>query len=261
MKYDIVDREALKPAHPPEPSLGQRLRASARFYGLIALIIVVWAGSSLFIAPVVRWGLDQVGGLIERHVARAHDAWLLDLHLHIPCETLETLTPGCDGSGDDGEVRYGPASILYFWGELPKLDGLSYDRRRKDDKPTMEWNGAFYTLQKSFGNLPVDDAALTLARSEMAAYGAFTERTLESGVLLIESAEGSAAKSGNFYAIYQRNDGRRIAVGCFGGICKLPQAPWREGFAYGYTVNASHAADLAAIDTAVRARLDGFVVN
>lgn len=246
---------------PPPPTFGERLRRGLRFYGLIGFIIVLWAGSSLFIAPVVRWGLDIAGGLIERHVALSHEAYLLDLHLQIPCEALETLPIGCDGTEADGPVRYGPATVLYFWGALPDMAGLDYRRRELEQLPDSEWEGAFYTLQKSFGRLPVDDAALALARGEMAAYGAYGERTLPGGVLVIESAEGSAAKSGNFYAVYQRNDGLKIAAACFGTICKVLQAPWREGFAYGLTVNKRYAAELPAIDAAVRARLDGFVID
>ncbi len=247
---------------PPPPSFGKRLMRSLRFYGLIAFVIVVWAGSSLFIAPIVRWGLDRAGEMIAREASLWHDAYLLDVHLRIPCQALETLPPACEGlAEDEGPVRYGNATVLYFWGELPDLDGLSYARRQKGETPDAEWEGAFYTLQKSFGALPVDDAALALARSEMAAYGAYGERTLPGGVLVIEAAEGSAAKSGNAYAVYQRNDGVRIAAACFGTVCKVPQAPWRTGFAYGFTVSKRHMADLAAIDAAVRARLDGFVAD
>lgn len=47
---------------PPPPTFGERLRRGLRFYGLIGFIIVLWAGSSLFIAPVVRWGLDTYAG-------------------------------------------------------------------------------------------------------------------------------------------------------------------------------------------------------
>ncbi|MFT3811030.1 MAG: hypothetical protein QM698_14010 [Micropepsaceae bacterium] len=254
----IPDLRSPLPPPPPE-TFGQRLRRQLRFYGLILFIIVLWAGSSLFIAPVVQWGLDRVGGAIEKVGALRHKASLLDVKLDMPCTAFETMPPQC--GADEGEVRYGPISVLYFWGRLPGLDGLSIRERQDGIAPNADTDGAFYTLQKSFGNLPEGDAALALARTEMAAYGAYAERQIAPDVLAIEAAEGSAAKLGSFYAVYTASDGRRIAAACFGGTCKVPQANWRDGLAYGLTINARNAARLPQADAAVRARLDGFLVR
>ena len=249
------------PAGRAPESFGKRFRRAAGFYGMIFFIIVVWAGSSLFIAPIVQWGIDRIGGLIETHAALRHEAALQDLRLSIPCETFEALPAGCDGLPVEGETRYGRSTVLYFWGRLPKLDGLTYRERELNEIPNAGTDGVFYTLQISFGRLPVNDEALALARSEMAAYGAYGERMLPGGVVAIEAAEGSAAKPGSFYAVYTRDDGVRIAAACFGETCKVPQAPWRDGFAYGLTINKRNAAELSTIDAAVRARLDGFVAQ
>ena len=93
------------PLPPPPPlSFGKRLMRSLRFYGLIAFVIVVWAGSSLFIAPIVRWGLDRAGEMIAREASLWHDAYLLDVHLRIPCQALETLPPACEGLAEDAGV-------------------------------------------------------------------------------------------------------------------------------------------------------------
>lgn len=244
---------------PPPETFGQKLRRQLRFYGLIAFIIVVWAGSSLFIAPVVQWGLDRVSGYVEKTGSLRHKASLLDVRLDMPCTAFETMPPGC--GGDEGEVRYGPASVLYFWGRLPNLDGLSLRERQDGITPDASTDGAFYTLQKAFGALPENDDALALARSEMGRYGAYAERQLTPDVLVVEAAEGSAAKSGSFYAVYVTSDGRRVAASCFGGVCKVPQATWKSGLAYGLTLNARNAAKLPEADAAVRARLDGFLVR
>lgn len=247
-------------AAPPPETFGQKLRRQFSFYGMIFFIIVVWAGSSLFIAPIVQWGIDKVSGAIETNLALNHEASMLGLNFKIPCDSFETLPAGCDGLPSEGAVAYGPQTILYFWGRLPRLEGLTYRERQLNEIPGSGTDGAFYTLQKSFGRLPVDDEALALARSEMSSYGATAERTLPGGVLVIEAAAGSSAKPGTFYAVYARNDGMRIAAACFGETCKVPQAPWRDNFAYGVTINMRNAADLPAIDAAVRARLDGYVV-
>lgn len=244
---------------PPPETFGQKLRRHLRFYGLILFIIVVWAGSSLFIAPVVRWGLDRVSGYVEKTGSLRHRASLIDVKLDMPCSAFETMPPEC--GADEGEVRYGPASVLYFWGRLPNLDGLSLRERQDGVTVDASTDGAFYTLQKAFGALPEGDAALALARSEMGRYGAYAERQLTPDVLVIEAAEGSAARAGNFYAVYSTSDGRRVAAACFGGICKVPQATWKDGLAYGLTVNARNAAKLPDADAAVRARLDGFLVR
>lgn len=244
---------------PPPETFGQKLRRHLRFYGLILFIIVVWAGSSLFIAPVVRWGLDRVSGYVEKTGSLRHRASLIDVKLDMPCTAFETMPPEC--GADEGEVRYGPASVLYFWGRLPNLDGLSLRERQDGVTVDASTDGAFYTLQKAFGALPEGDAALALARSEMGRYGAYAERQLTPDVLVIEAAEGSAARAGNFYAVYSTSDGRRVAAACFGGICKVPQATWKNGLAYGLTVNARNAAKLPDADAAVRARLDGFLVR
>lgn len=244
---------------PPPESFGKRLRRGLRFYGLILFIILLWAGSSLFIAPVVQWGLDRAAGYIEQHGALRHRAMLLDARLDMPCTAFEVIPPQC--GVDDGEVRYGPASVLYFWGRLPNLDGLDYRDRQRGVTPDAATNGVFYTLQKTFGALPEGDAALALARSEMGAYGAYLERQISPGVLAVEAAEGSAAKAGSFYAVYTTSHGRQIAAACFGDVCKVPQATWRDGLAYGLTVNARNAATLPEADAAVRARLESFVVR
>lgn len=244
---------------PPPETFGQKLRRHLRFYGLILFIIVVWAGSSLFIAPVVRWGLDRVSGYVEKTGSLRHRASLIDVKLDMPCTAFETMPPEC--GADEGEVRYGPASVLYFWGRLPNLDGLSLRERQDGVTVDASTDGAFYTLQKAFGALPEGDAALALARSEMGRYGAYAERQLTPDVLVIEAAEGSAARAGNFYAVYSTSDGRRVAAACFGGICKVPQATWKNGLAYSLTVNARNAAKLPDADAAVRARLDGFLVR
>lgn len=244
---------------PPPESFGKKLRRQLRFYGLILLIVVLWAGSSLFIAPVVQWGLDRVGGYVEQVGALRHKASLLDTRLDMPCTAFETMPPQC--GADEGEVRYGPASVLYFWGRLPGLEGLSIRERQDGTVPDASTDGVFYTLQKSFGALPEGDDALALARSEMGRYGAYAERQLTPNVLVIDAAEGSEAKAGNFYAVYTASDGRRIAAACFGGICKVPQASWKNGLAYGLTLNARNADKLPDADAAVRARLDGFLVR
>ena len=254
----VPDLRSPLPPPPPE-TFGQRLRRQLRFYGLILFIIALWAGSSLFIAPVVQWGIDRVGGAIEQVGALRHKASLLDVKLDMPCTAFETMPPQC--GVDDGEVRYGPISVLYFWGRLPGLDGLSIRERQDGVAPNATTDGAFYTLQKSFGALPEGDAALALARSEMSAYGAYAERQIAPDVLAIEAAEGSAAKAGSFYAVYTASDGRRIAAACFGGTCKVPQANWHDGLAYGLTINVRNAAKLPEADAAVRARLEGFLVR
>lgn len=250
------------PVPPPLPeTFGKKLRRTAGFYGMIFFIIVVWAGSSLFIAPIVQWGIDKIGGAIETNLALNHDATMLGVTFRIPCNTFESLPAGCDGLPSDGAVAYGPATLLYFWGRLPGLEGLTYRERELNEIPGSGTDGVFYTLQKSFGRLPVNDEALALARADMASYGGYAERALPGGVLVIEAAAGSTARAGSFYAVYQRDDGMRIAAACFGETCKVPQAPWQGDFAYGLTINRRNAADLPAIDAAVRARLDGFVVR
>ena len=52
---------------------------------------------------------------------------------------------------------------------------------------------------------------------DIARYGAYAERQLSPEVLVVEAAEGSAAKSGSFYAVYFTSDGRRVAASsrCF----------------------------------------------
>ncbi len=248
------------PVVPPHPeSFGKKLRRNLRFYGLILFIIVIWAGSSLFIAPVVQWGLDRIGGYVEQHGSLKHHARLLDVELDMPCTAFEAMPPQC--GVDEGEVRYGPASVLYFWGRMPTLEGMSFRDRQDGIVADASTNGVFYTLQKSFGALPEDDAALKLAREEMGRYGAYAERQISPGVLAVEAAEGSAAKSGSFYAVYVRSDGRQIAAACFGGVCKVPQASWHDGLAYGLTVNVRNAGTLPDADAAVRARLEGFIVR
>ena len=227
---------------------------------MIFFIIAVWAGSSLFIAPIVQWGVDSVSAALETR-ATHHEARLLDVKLSIPCDSFETLPVGCDGFESDGEVVYGPVSVLYFWGRLPTLEGLTFRERALNEIPNAGTAGAFYTLQKSFGRLPVGDDAVTLARTEMAAYGAFSERQLSPGVQLFEAAEGSATRLGNFYAVYTRDDGLKVAAACFGDTCKLAQGPWRDGLAYGLTINKDNAARLPEIDAAVRRRLDGYVAG
>ena len=244
---------------PPPESFGKKLRRQLRFYGLILFIIAVWAGSSLFIAPVVQWGLDRAGGYVEQVGALRHRASLLDIKLDMPCTAFETMPASC--GVDEGEVRYGPASILYFWGRLPDLDGLSIRERQDGTTPDASTNGVFYTLQKIFGALPEGDDALTLALTEMGRYGAYAERQLTPAVLVIEATEGSAAREGNFYAVYTASDGRRIAAACFGNICKVPQATWKNGLAYGLTLNARNAGKLPEADAAIRARLEGFLAK
>lgn len=244
---------------PPPESFGRKLRRQLRFYALILFIIFIWAGSSLFIAPVVQWGIDRVSGYVEQVGALRHKASLLDVKLDMPCTAFETIPPQC--GVDEGEVRYGPASVLYFWGRLPALEGLDFRERQQGTVPDASTDGVFYTLQKSFGRLPEGAEALALARGEMGAYGAYAERQLTPGVLVIEAAEGSAAKQGSFYAVYTTSDGRQVAAACFGSVCKVPQATWRSGLAYGLTLNARNAAKLPEADAAVRARLDGFVVK
>ncbi len=244
---------------PPPETFGQKLRRQLRFIALILFIVIVWAGSSLFIAPVVQWGIDRVGGTIEQVGSLRHRASLIDVKLDMPCTAFETMPPEC--GVDEGEVRYGPASILYFWGRLPGLDGLSIRERQDGARADSTTDGAFYTLQKAFGALPEGEAALDLARSEMGRYGAYVERQLTPEVLVIEAAEGSEARAGNFYAVYDTSDGRRVAAACFGGICKVPQATWKQGLAYGLTLNARNADKLPEADAAVRARLDGFLVR
>lgn len=249
-------RSPIPPA--PPPSLRQRFVRSLKFYGLIAFIIVVWAGSSLFIAPIVQWTLDRVGDTVLKHTALTHEATFLDKTLSIPCNAFETLPTGCDGLETEGEVGYGPGSVLYFWGQMPNLDGLGTDQRRRGETPDASTDGVFYTLQKSFGRLPTGDAALTLARNEMGTYGAFTERRVSATLVLVEAAEGSA-RPDDFYAVYTRDDGVRIAAGCFGTTCKVPQAPWEGDLAYGLTINKRNVEQLPAIDTAVRDKLHSFV--
>ncbi len=244
---------------PPPETTWQKLRRQLRFYGLILFLIVLWAGSSLFIAPVVQWGLDRVGGYVEQVAALRHRATLIDLKFDIPCTAFETMPPSC--GVDENEVRYGPASILYFWGRLPNLDGLSIRERQNGATPDASTDGVFYTLQKIFGTLPEGDEALALARTEMGRYGAYAERQLGANVLVIEATEGSAARAGNFYAVYTTSDGRRIAAACFGDICKVPQATWKNGLAYGLTINARNADKLTEADAAIRARLDGFLAR
>ncbi len=244
---------------PPRETLGQRLRRTLSFYGMIFFIIVIWAASSLIIAPIVQWGLNRAGGYIEANLALRHEATMLGVKLDIPCHAFEILPAGCDGLPSEGTVSYGPGTVLYFWGRIPGLDGLSPRERTITEVPGEGTDGAFYTLQKAFSRLPVDEEALALARDEMKSYGGFAERALTEDVLVIEATGGSTARAGSFYAVYTRSDGVRIAAACFGETCKVPQAPWRDGLAYGLTVNRRNAAELPAIDAEVRQRLDGFV--
>ena len=247
-------------ATPPE-SLGKRLWRSLKYYSLIVFLIFIWAGSSLFIAPVVQWGLNQASTFVEHSAGVTHKVALLDLRLNLPCETLETLPAGCDGTEDPGEVRYGASSIFYFWGRMPDLAGLTYRERDQGRFGTLEGTGIFYTLQKGFGQLPVNEEALALARREMASYGGTAERTLPNGTIVIEATDGSTTRHENFYAVYRRDDGMQIAAACFGKTCKVPQAPWRREFAYGLAINSENVEQLADVDNAVRKRLDGFVVE
>lgn len=246
---------------PPPPTFGQRFRRSLTFYGVILVIIIVWAGSSLLIAPVVQFGIDRVSAFMEKEGSLHQEATLLNLKLSIPCDTFEALPAGCDGTETDGPLTYGQNSVLYFWGRMPDLEGLS-DRKRADGEiPNAGTDGVFYSVQKAFPNLPVGDAATTFARTEMGAYGAYTEQQATPDLVKFRAAEGSAAKATSFYAVYTRDDGLKVPIACFGDTCKLLQAPWRDGFAYGITINARNAEQLPAIDKAVRARLEGFVVS
>lgn len=250
-------RSPIPPA-PPE-SFGKRFWKKLKFAGVIAFFIFVWAASSLFIAPVVQWTLDQGGKWIERNAALAQVAFLLDVKLTIPCEAFEALPPGCGTDTEVGEVRYGPGSVLYLFGHLPDLKPLTYNERADGLTPDSVLDGAFFTLQKSFGALPVNEAATELARNEMGTYGPYDERELAPGVTAYQAGEGSTVRTTNFYAVYTRADGTKIAAACFGETCKVLQAPWRGELAYGFTVQREKAAELPAIDAAVLARLNGFV--
>jgi hypothetical protein len=247
------------PPVPPE-SFRKRFWRKTKFAMVVAFFIFVWAASSLFIAPVVQWTLSQGQKWIERTAALKQEAFLLDTKLSIPCESFETLPPGCGTDEDVGEVRYGTASVLYFFGHLPELNPLTFQERADGLTPDGVLDGAFYTLQKSFGALPVGDAATALAKDEMATYGGYQERTLASDVIAYQASEGSAVRASNFYAVYTRGDGLKIAAACFGEACKVLQAPWRGELAYGFTIDRSKAANLPAIDAAVQARLSGYVV-
>lgn len=249
-----------RPVPPPE-SFGKKLRRNLGFAGIILLILVVWGASSLFIAPVVQFGIDRFNAWVEKSGALHLEVTLLDLTLSIPCDSFESEPIGCDGSEQSEPIRYGAGSVLYFWGRMPELFGLSSRERNEGRIPDADTDGVFYTLQKSFGDLPIGEEALAFARREMAAYGAYTERQAAPGVLVLEAAEGSAAREGNFYAVFTREDGLLLPVSCFGDTCKLLQAPWRDELAYGITINRRNAERLPEIDAAVRRRLDGFVVE
>lgn len=244
----------------PPPSFGQRLRRSLAFYSVIALIILVWAASSLVIAPVVQFGIDRFSAWIEKTGSLHQEAILLDLPLSIPCDSFENVPTGCDGLPTEGPARYGAGSVLYFWGAMPELIGLSTRQRALGEVPDAGTDGVFYSLQKSFGRFPEGDEVLAFARGEMAHYGSYTERQAAPGVIVLEAGEGSAAKAGNFYAVYTRDDGLKVPASCFGETCRVLLAPWRDGFAYGVTINKRNAQRLPEFDAAVRKRLDGFVV-
>lgn len=240
-------------------TLGQRLRRQVSFYGMIFFIIVIWAGSSLFIAPIVQFGLDRFGEFIETHQASRQESTLVGVRLSVPCEAFEDVPAGCDGL-EPGELAYGPGSVLFFFGRMPNLDGISNNDRQIGILPSADSDGVFYTLQKAFGRIPLNDDALALARQEMGSYGAYTEYSAGPGVTVVAAAEGSTSR-GNFYAVYARADGSRVAAACFGGTCKLAQAPWKEGLAYGITIAARNVARLPEIDTAVQTRIEGFLVK
>lgn len=244
---------------PPPPTFFQRFRRTLAFYSVILLIIVVWAASSLVIAPVVQFGIDRVSEYIEKNGAMHQDSTLMGMKLSVPCDTFETLPTGCDGTEVEGDLTYGPNSVLYFWGRMPNLEGLGDRERSLGEVPNSDTDGVFYSLQKAFPNLPVGDAAVAFARGEMASYGAYTEQQVAPDLVEFRAAEGSAVKQTSFYAVYTRDDGLKIPIACFGGTCKLLQAPWHEGFAYGITINVRNAEQLPAIDKAVRLRLEGFV--
>lgn len=246
------------PPTPPD-TFGKRFWRNTRFVLVIAFFIFVWAASSLFIAPVVQWTLDQGGKWIERNAALTQVAWLLDTKLNIPCESFEALPPGCGTDEEVGEVRYGPGSVLYLFGHLPDLKPLTYNERADGLTPDTVLDGAFFTVQKSFGELPVGDAATDLAKNEMGTYGPYDVRELAPGVTAYQAGEGSSVKTTSFYAVYARADGTKLAAACFGETCKVLQAPWRGELAYGFTIRRAKAADLPAIDAAVQARLNGFV--
>lgn len=246
------------PPTPPE-SFGRRLWRKTKFALVVAFFIFVWAASSLFIAPVVQWTLTVGSKWIERTAALRQVVWLMDVKLTIPCESFESLPPGCGGDEDAGEVRYGPGSVLYLFGHLPDMTPLTYNERAGGLTPDAVSDGAFFTLQKSFGALPVGEAATALAINEMGTYGPYDVRALAPGVTAYQAAEGSSARTTNFYAVYARADGTKVAAACFGETCKVLQAPWRGDLAYGFTVRRTRAADLPAIDAAVQARLSGFV--
>jgi hypothetical protein len=144
---------------------------------------------------------------------------------------------------------------------MPELTGLTYRERDQGRFGSLEGSGIFYTIQKQFGQLPVNEEAVALARREMASYGGTAERTLPNGTIVIEATDGSTTRHENFYAIYRRDDGMQIAAACFGLTCKVPQAPWRGEFAYGLTINSANVEQLGDVDNAVRRRLDGFVIQ
>jgi hypothetical protein len=251
-------RSPIPPA-PPE-SFRTRFWKKLKFAGVIAFFIFVWAASSLFIAPVVQWTLDQSSRWIERNAALSQVAYLLDVKLNIPCESFEVLPPGCGTDTEVSEVRYGPGSVLYLFGHLPDLDPLTYNERAGGLSPDGVLDGAFFTLQRIFGTIPVNEAAIALATNEMAAYGPYDVRDIAPGVAAYQAGEGSSVRVTNFYAIYTRSDGTKIAAACFGETCKVLQAPWRGELAYGFTVDRGKAAVLPAIDAAVQRRLNGFVI-
>jgi len=254
-----VLRSTFAPA-PPE-SFARRFWRNTRFALVIAFFILLWAASSLFIAPVVQWSLNQASNYIERTAALSQVAWLLDVKMNVPCESFEAMPPGCGTDEEVGETRYGPGSVLYLWGKLPELKGLTFKQRTDGAVPDTVTEGAFYTVQKSFGALPIGDAAETLARNEMATYGAYEQRELAPDVTAYQATQGSSTRPENFYAVYTRADGKKVAAACFGDTCKVLQAPWRGDLAYGFTVNKRKARELPAIDAAVQDRLNGYVLT
>ena len=87
------------------------------------------------------------------------------MHLRIPCQALETLPPACEGlAEDEGPVRYGKATVLYFWGEL-SIRRAELARRQKGETPDAEWEGAKHPAEKASARYPWTTRRSPLARS------------------------------------------------------------------------------------------------
>lgn len=245
----------------PKPTTWQKFRKGFSAAGLVLLIMIGWAGSSLFIAPVVQYGIDSMESWLRSSTAKKVHAEFGGRRFEFSCDAFESLPAGCDGSfttTPEEPAVYGPRSIFNFWGAWPDLRGLTNIERTRVTREFFLSEGASYVLQRRWGTPPVGEEALALARAEMNTAGGTVERRDASGVILISPGEGSLVGD-NYYAIYTRDDGLLIPAACFGSVCRVVQAPWQDDLVYGFTLPAARFADLPALDALVRRKLQEFI--